>query len=226
VTNNLGSTPSNSYIQQDGNVGEATIGATLNRRDVDIDPSRGDWLHVETDPGFADVTKVGGAVVGQQEAVLGTSAFAKGLLEYRRYWSPDPPRGLQLDAPRRVVATRIRLGSISGNIPFFEQWFVGGEDSIRGYDVDRWWGKYMALATVEYRQPIQKQFNVIGFIDYGDAWGGYGSVNGFTQTNNPDFQVGYGVGLSFRTPLGPIRIDLGFDEQGKSRAYFQIATSF
>jgi len=38
--------------------------------------------------------------------------------------------------------------------------------------------------------------------------------------------LGYGAGLSFRTPLGPIRIDIGFNEEGRSRTHFIIGTSF
>jgi outer membrane protein insertion porin family len=111
-------------------------------------------------------------------------------------------------------------------VPFFEQYFVGGSDSVRGYDEDRFWGKQTLLGTLEYRHPLQRSFNAIAFVDYGGAWGGYGKANNFEQSNTFNMHVGYGLGLSFRTPLGPIRLDLGFDDRGKSRTHFLIGTSF
>ena len=43
---------------------------------------------------------------------------------------------------------------------------------------------------------------------------------------NTDFRLGYGIGFSFRTPLGPIRLDFGFNQSGGSRTHFIIGTSF
>jgi outer membrane protein insertion porin family len=63
-------------------------------------------------------------------------------------------------------------------------------------------------------------------VDYGGAWGGYGSVNSYTQSNSFSGNLGYGLGVSLRTPLGPIRLDVGFDKEGKSRTHFLIGTSF
>ncbi len=216
------------FIQQDGDVGVLTFGGTLNRRDVDLDPSRGDWLQIRFEPGYSNVTssllKSNGVVIAQ--GATGANLFGRVTAEYRRYFSPGPPRGTDLEAPRRVFAFRLRYGGITGDVPFFEQFFAGGAETIRGYAEDRFWGKQMLLSTVEYRHPIQKAFNLIGFVDYGGAWGGYPSVGDFGQSDKLNLHLGYGVGLSFRTPLGPIRLDLGFDENGKSRTHFLIGNSF
>ena len=80
--------------------------------------------------------------------------------------------------------------------------------------------------TLEYRHPIQKSFNLIGFLDYGGAWGGYGAVNDYTQDTKFRLHVGFGPGLSFKTQFGLIRVDLGFNEQGKSQPDFLIGNSF
>ena len=225
-TNNLDTTVSDSFIQQDGDVGVLTFAVVRNRRDVDLDPSRGDWLRISVDPGFSRITEVGGA--NPDNSILGSNAFLKQNFELRKYWSPGQPARTtrDLEAPRRVIALRVRYGGISGKVPFFEQYFAGGSETIRGYAEDRYWGRQNLLTTLEYRHPVQKSFNVIGFVDYGGAWGGYGSVNSYTQSENISLHVGYGVGLSFKTPLGPIRLDLGFDDHGKSRTHFLIGTSF
>lgn len=215
----------NVFIQQDGVVGVLSLGMILNRRDVDVDASQGDWTRLDFEPGYANINAIGGAV--KDENILGSHTFFRVNGEYRRYWSPgQKPRGLELDAPRRTIAVRIKAGTITGTVPFFEQFFVGGADSLRGYDEDRFWGKTSVLSTIEYRQPIQKSFNAILFVDYGGAWGGYPGFRGLSQSSGPNFHIGYGFGLSFRTPLGPIRLDLGFNEEGKSKTHFLIGTSF
>lgn len=225
VTNDLNTTNQNGFIKQDGDVAVSTLGMTRNRRDVDIDPSRGDWMRVQLEPGFARITNIGGSVL--DPSVLGNHSFVKYNAEFRTYWSPQPPRTLaNLDAPRRVVAFRAFYGAISGKTPFFEQYFAGGSDTVRGYDQDRFWGNQTLVFNLEYRHPVQKAFSLIGFVDYGGAWGGYGSVNQFTQSSKFKLHLGYGIGMSFRTPLGPLRLDLGFDENGKSRTHFLIGTSF
>ena len=222
-TNDLNTDTSTGFIQQDGTLATVTLGLTRNRRDVDIDPSRGDWFRIEVEPGFAHITKVGGDITSS----LGDKNYLKTTAEYRAYWSPQKPRGRnELDAARRVLAFRARYGVISGDVPFFEQFFLGGASTIRGYEEDRFWGKQSLLTTLEYRHPIQKALAVSAFIDYGGAWGGFGTVGEFTQSSSAKFKLGYGFGVTFRSPLGPLRLDLGFDDRGKSRTHFQIATSF
>ena len=223
-TGELTTTNVNSFIQQDGSVGVLSLGFTQNRRDVDFDAAAGDWLQATIEPGFSNITRLGGAF--QDPTILGRSSFVRSTLEYRSYYSPQGPRGRELDAARKVLAFRARFGMVSGKVPFFEQYFVGGSDSLRGYQDDRFWGKQMLSTTLEYRQPVQKSFNIIGFVDTAGAWGGYGTVNNFDQAKKFKLNVGYGVGFSFRTPIGPIRLDFGFNNKGGSRTHFLIGTSF
>ncbi len=211
------------FIQQDGTIGTLSTALILNRRDVDVDPSRGDWMRLQAEPGWTNITKVGGET--PDPGLLGQHFYTRVHLEYRKYFTSQPPRE-RLDDPRRVIAVRARAGTITGTVPFFEQYFVGGSDSLRGYSEDRFWGKHMATLTLEYRHPVQKAFNAIVFVDYGGAWGGYGTVDEFTQSKGARFQYSYGLGLSFRTPLGPIRLDFGINQDGGSRTHFMIGTTF
>jgi outer membrane protein insertion porin family len=225
ITNNLATTNLNGFIKQDGSVAVATMGYTNNHRDVDIDPSRGTFFRVQVEPGISEITDIGGSVL--DPTILGRHNFVKYNAEFRTYFTPQKPRDInKLDDPRKVLAFRVFYGSISGKTPFFEQYFAGGSETIRGYAEDRFWGNQTLVSNLELRIPIQKAFSIVGFIDYGGAWGGYGSVNEFTQSNKLNLHLGYGVGFSFRTPLGPLRFDLGFDERGRSRTHFLIGTSF
>lgn len=221
IFTNLG----NTFIRQDGTVGVVTFGATLNRRDSALDASRGDFLQFNLEPGFSDITKVSGPV--QDADILGRSSFVRTSLDYRRYFTNQPDRTARdIDAPRRVLALRARVGTIVGKVPFFEQFFAGGAQTVRGYNEDQFWGKTTVVTSAELRIPVQASFNVIGFLDYGGAFGGYSGFNGLEQSASFRLHLGYGLGVAVRTPLGPIRLDFGFDENGRSRTHFLIGTSF
>jgi outer membrane protein insertion porin family len=225
VKTNVGAGVSD-FIQQDGDVGVVTFGATLNRRDLDTDPSRGDFINVKIEPGYSNITEVGGLVSGS--GIFGSHLFLRSTIEYRRYWTREPARTVKdYDAPRHVLALRLRGGVIDGVVPYFEQFFVGGVDTVRGQPEDRFWGRDELIANLEYRMPLQKSFEFIPFVDYGGAWGGYAGVNSYTQTTTPAFTLGWGAGVSFKIPgLGNIRLDLGLDSEGRSRVHFQIGQPF
>ena len=226
-TGNLNNSTTDGFIRQDGEIAAVALTSITNRRDVDVDASRGYFLRLDLEPGFANITDVGGAA-NQNNTILGRSFFTKATIDVRRYFTRDKARRRVLTEPRRVLATRVTGGSVAGDVPFFEQYFVGGADSLRGYQEDRFWGKNFVLATAEYRQPIpgQDAFSVIAFVDYGGAWGGFGTVNDFTQSSSFNLNVGYGFGARLRTPVGPIKLDYAFNGQGGSRAHFSIGTSF
>ncbi len=225
VRSNDQSTPTEAGVtRQSGALASLVLGFTRNRRNAEIDPSRGDWLRVGLEPGFSRITQVGGSLTGA--AGIGDHSFMKTTAEYRAYWSPDRPNE-DSDRPSRVFALRVRYGSLYGDAPFSEQFFVGGTDTVRGYAQDRFWGNQMFIASLEYRQPLTRDVVLIGFADYGGAWGGYGGLNDFTQTRGVNLNLGYGLGLSYRVPrLGPLRLDFGVDKTGRVRSHFQVAMPF
>ena len=224
-TYNSGALPLNSFIQQDGYLGMLGLTVTRNRRDVDVDASRGDYVRLTVEPGYSDINEVGGAT--DDRGILGPNVFVRNSIDLREYFSPgQKPRGTDFEAPRKVIAFRVKYGWIDGQVPYWEQFFAGGPDTLRGYYPDRFWGTQTLLTTLEYRYPIQKAFNLIPFIDYGGAWGGYGPVNNYFQDPSFRLHIGYGAGLSFRTQFGLIRVDLGFNEDGTSVPDFLIGNSF
>ena len=130
-------------------------------------------------------------------------------------------------------------------MPFFEQYFLGGAETLRGYQEDRFWGKSMLLANVEYRVPVAPSLKGVVFVDAGDAWG---AARIFRDPNDPiiidtndtalrnlltelpqhegfEASVGYGLGIRVITPIGPLRLDYGFGNEG-SRAHFSIGHVF
>lgn len=221
------------FIQQDGDLISLQIGAEYNAVRGGLEPYRGDAFSTIVEPGYSKITKVGGNLAGATD-LIGTSNFVRFTGDYRRYWSKEPKKKVdeQNDDPinvaaRPTIAFRTKFGYISGTVPFFEQMFLGGTDSLRGYDNQRFWGSRSILSTVEYRYPIQKTFTLAAFADYGSAWGGYGQLNGFGQTDNPNFRLGYGLGLGFKIQaLGQLRIDFALNQEGSNRTHFSFGTSF
>lgn len=224
-TINLRTVTGTDYIQQDGDLTMLDLAFSRDRRDVPLDPAQGDFWQVRVEPGSSNITRIGGNV-GDVTGALGRHGFLRTTLEYKAFFSRSLRTDERPDTPRAVLAARAKFGVIRGTVPFFEQFFAGGADSLRGYAEQRYWGKRMLLSTVEYRYPIQRSFNVIGFVDYGGVWGGYNGINDFSQSQRANLQLGYGLGVGFRTPLGQIRVDFGFNNKGGSRTHFSIGASF
>jgi outer membrane protein insertion porin family len=217
----------NTSIIQDGPI--YSVGASLLRdtRDLVLDPVAGGYQNLSVQAGHANLNKIvdsNGFPVSQ--AVTGSVSFSKGSLEFRQYLSLQGKRK-RLTDEKSAIALRFLTGSSVGTLPFFEQFFVGGAETLRGYREDRYWGKYMFLGSVELRQPLARRLKGVLFMDMGDAWGGnYSNVNleGFTQSG---FKPHLGVGLGIRvgTPLGPIRLDYGIGDEG-GRTHFSIGNVF
>jgi outer membrane protein insertion porin family len=217
----------NTEIIQDGPI--YSLGASVLRdtRDLILDPVAGGYQNISLQAGHANLNHIfnaNGFPVTQ--AVTGSVSFSKGSVELRQYISLQGRRK-HLTDEKSAIALRFLAGSSVGTLPFFEQFFVGGAETLRGYREDRFWGKYMFLGSVELRQPLARRLKGVLFMDVGDAWGGnYSNVNleGFTQSG---FQPRVGVGLGIRvgTPLGPIRLDYGIGSEG-GRTHFSIGNVF
>lgn len=225
ITLDFQETGADNFIQQDGTVFALQFGVSKDTRHPSNEPFEGELISLFVEPSYSDITKVGGPV-STFDDILGPNFYLRNSIEYRRYFSKSVPPNTPVDQPRHVIAIRARYGFVTGDVPFFEQMFAGGLNSLRGYANQRFWGKQSLTGTVEYRYPIQKNFSLIGFTDYGGAWGGYPGIQSFSQSSSADFHLGYGVGVSFRTPIGPIRIDFAFNDQGGSRTHFAFGTSF
>jgi outer membrane protein insertion porin family len=218
--------PSDAAILQNGPLATITLRGTNNTRDYDQDPAAGGFDTATLDIGRADLKAVtSGAQV--LNPVVGVLNYQKYSVDSRRYFSPKGPRKNPKDK-RNVFALRLMIGTSSGTLPFSEQYFVGGAESLRGYQEDRFWGKNMMLGSFEFRTPLAPSLTGVLFTDVGDAWGGsYEKVhfNGFNQHSGFSPSVGIGLGMRVVTPIGPIRIDEGFGREG-ARTHFSIGHVF
>ena len=189
-----------------GRVNSITLGVIEDTRDVRVNPRAGTFTSLSYEQA--------GALLG------GGTEFGKLSAEHRRYFAVGDD----------VLAMRVMGGTSVGSIPLFESFSVGGANTLRGYDLDRWRGESLLLANVEYRRPITDSLTAVGFIDVGNAYGGVFEtvVPGFSipaedQSFTP--HVGVGAGIRVITPIGPIRLDMGFGEEG-SQAHFSFGHTF
>jgi translocation and assembly module TamA len=114
------------------------------------------------------------------------------------------------------IKLRGEVGAMSvGNfdaLPPELRFFAGGDRSIRGFDYHEIGetnangliigGEYLAVVSGEYEYYFKEDWGAAVFVDAGDAF-----TEGF------GLNVGAGVGLRWRSPLGPIRLDVGFPVQ-------------
>jgi outer membrane translocation and assembly module TamA len=109
------------------------------------------------------------------------------------------------------------VGVTAGIVPLTEQFFLGGFDLMRGYDLYSLRGASMFLQTAELRVPISESVTGAFFVDYGGASLG-------RTIEGKDLKTGVGAGLRFATPFGPIRLDFALGR--RLQTYVSLGQNF
>jgi translocation and assembly module TamA len=117
-----------------------------------------------------------------------------------------------------VIAVYTKVGSILRNknrkIPRDKLFFAGGSGSIRGYGYQKvgkitddkrpYGGESLFEVGIEPRVRITEDIGLVTFLEGGNVY----------SSKMPQFfkkpLFGYGIGMRYYTPLGPIRLDLAF----------------
>ena len=146
-----------------------------NTRDQDINPAIGGYDALVVEAGTVNGTQytdkdAQGTTLKVPLALPLTGSYEKTSIDVRRYFSRQGRRVNPQDK-RTTLAVRFRAGVATGALPYFEQFFVGGADSLRGYREDRFWGTRMVAGSVELRNPVSQGLIGVLFADYGGAWG-------------------------------------------------------
>ncbi|NJN75150.1 MAG: BamA/TamA family outer membrane protein [Synechococcaceae cyanobacterium RL_1_2] len=189
------------------------FGATQDKRDNPLQPTKGSVLRFGT----------------EQSIPIGSGSIFFNRLRgsYSTYF-PTKILGFAEDKPE-TLAFNVQAGTIIGDTPPYEAFSLGGSNSVRGYEEgDVGSGKSYLQMTAEYRFPL---FSVLGgafFVDYATDLGSGSSVPGDPagRRGKPGDGLGYGAGVRIQSPLGPIRIDYGFNDQGDNRIHFGIGERF
>lgn len=147
----------------------------------------------------------------EKAGVGGDYNYVETTAEGRHYWNLNE---------RAVLATRVRAAALGGtddpeaDIPFFKRYFLGGSQSLRGwgrFEVAPLTGQGLPIGgyssletTVELRVPVTATIGAVLFVDGGNVW------PGLREFNLDEMKYDAGAGIRYRTPVGPLRVDFGY----------------
>ena len=157
-------------------------------------------------------------------------------------WQAFLPLGHQADSSLTDLragrlALRAQLGAVvvkdGTSLPSTLLFLAGGASSVRGYalrsigiteaDGTVNAGRYLATGTVEWQRPITSQGRLtdwegVLFVDAGSV---------ANKATHLDAQVGVGGGVRWKTPVGPLQIDLAYGvELQKWRLHLNVGFVF
>ncbi|MGB4491628.1 MAG: BamA/TamA family outer membrane protein [Halanaerobiales bacterium] len=142
----------------------------------------------------------------------GTENFVKYNMDMRRFYP-----GFKSN---HAWALRLKAGKGEGELPQLEKYTLGGSQSLRGYEYGAFYGDSLLLLNLEYRLPIADNFTAVVFADAGNVWEKEESID------LGDLRYSIGAGLRMNTPIGQLRLDYGFNEDGGGQPHFSIGHTF
>lgn len=125
----------------------------------------------------------------------------------------------------QVIALRGSVGYANEDLPEAAVFEVGGQNSVRGYRDGQFSGNKMVMGTVEYRFPVANKIQGALFTDVGDAWGGKSWGPWSSIENEMTLHASVGLGVQMQTPIGALRLDYGWGEDG-GRVHFNVGGTF
>ncbi len=185
-----------------------TYGVTWRDTDSLLFPTDGSIIHAQ----------IGGAVGG----LLTDQSFVRSTARVVRY------SRLGEDG---IVVLRGEIGALASSskegVPDTYLFRAGGDQSVRGYAYQGLGvaqgtatigGRYLAVGSAEYQNWFLPQWGAAVFVDAGNA---ADTVAELTP------KVGYGVGGRWRSPVGPINLDLAYGQDDKKiRMHFSLGVTF
>ena len=220
----------------------STVSGALVRdtRDDVAEPSRGDFFS--------------GEVSLASRALGGEVGFLKTYLQ--GYWFKRLPGPRAV-----ILATRASIGLADGfprespptdddgnpiegdpviieDLPASERFFAGGDTTIRGFALDTVGtpktispsgfprgGNGVLIMNVELRIPVFGDFGAALFSDGGNVW------EHVTDFDITQLRGSVGFGVRYRSPIGPVRVDLGFKldrriDESRHVLHFSIGQAF
>lgn len=181
---------------------------TWHRLDSILNPRHGQALQVKL--GLAS------------KAALSDQDFVRSYARYQHYL----PVG-----ERDTLALRAEIGytfaSSRSGIPETYLFRAGGTNSVRGYDYNSLGvkdneavvgGRYMTTMSAEYTHWFDGDWGAALFVDAGNA---------VDDLANARLKYGIGSGARWRSPAGPIALDLAWGEESRRpRLHFSLAIPF
>ncbi|AFY43597.1 BamA/TamA family outer membrane protein [Nostoc sp. PCC 7107] len=184
------------------------LGTQRDRRNNALQPTSGSFLRFGVDQSVP---------VG-----LGNILLTRLRGSYSQY---IPVKLLNFSKGSQTLAFNIQGGTILGDLPPYEAFTLGGSNSVRGYEEGTLASsRSYVQATLEYRFPVFSIVSGAAFVDFGSDLGTNTRAAEVLNKNGSGY--GYGIGVRVQSPLGPIRIDYGINDDGDSRINFGIGERF
>jgi outer membrane protein insertion porin family len=158
------------------------------------------------------------------------SDFLKGVLKIQRFYPL---------APKLNLNSTFRFGLGMGRMPIHERFFAGGSNSFRGQEFDELGprdpasnnpvgGKALLLFNLEAAFPVFSALPALSAAVFYDTGKIFFNRSDFSLQ---DLEHALGFGVRYRTPLGPVRLELGWnltdpERKGKPIAFITIGHVF
>lgn len=186
----------------------ALIGWTWRQAVDPLDPAEGLSLQLQ--------------IGGGSKQLLSDQNFLRTYLRYSQGIPFGSSGALLLRGELGAVWAPSRTG-----IPQDSLFRAGGSQSVRGYAYQSLGvregsaivgGRYLATMSAEYTHWLTPSWGAAAFIDAGDA---------ADERRALDAATGYGLGARWKSPVGPLGIDLAYGQRtGKLRFDFSLAIPF
>ncbi|MRV72909.1 BamA/TamA family outer membrane protein [Duganella sp. FT92W] len=155
-------------------------------------------------------------------ALLAEEPFARASVKGLFYFPLDAKNMVLLRGEAGAVLSKQKDG-----IPATYLFRAGGDQSVRGYayqelGVDEGTatvgGRYLATASAEYQYWLRPAWGAAVFYDAGNA---------ADQLSGLHPKSGYGVGVRWKSPVGPLNVDAAYGHAVKKvRLHFSLGISF
>lgn len=224
--------------------------AVRNTRDDVFDPGRGSFVALNSELALRQL----GSEVGFAKTFLQGFIYRKLPTARRIVVAGGVRLGLSTGFARDVELRDENGDPVVGDdglpstvrvrdVPVSERFFAGGDTTVRGYDLDRVGrpdtldsdgtpkgGHAELILNGEVRIELWRDLGVVGFIDAGNVFGLAEEVS------LGRLRSGAGIGLRYKSPIGPLRFDLGFKlgalqtfgskREGRRGVHFSIGQAF
>ena len=168
--------------------------------------------------GYVLNAQVGGALL----PILTDERFVRVLGRGIYYWPMTPESTVVLRGEFGALGSRSKDG-----VPSAYLFRAGGDQSVRGYGYQDLGvregeaivgGRFLATASAEYQYWFKPRWGAAVFIDAGNA---------ADKLRELKPEYGVGVGARWRSPVGPINVDVAYGEASREvRLHFSLGFTF
>jgi translocation and assembly module TamA len=156
---------------------------------------------------------------GAYEGFISSSDFLQATM-YAKLIQPAGDKG-RLIARSEIGSTLIDDVNL---LPKSLRFFAGGDNSVRGYGFEELGpkndvgavigGRHLFVASLEYEYLFKDPWGAALFVDTGNA---------FNEWDKMDLQTGVGFGARWRSPIGPVRVDVAWPTDDFSDPHLHLS---